>query len=83
MGELSDVAFVMADEPKKARKSTPVERAEPASGDDRLQVIYDAETLIRGAKLWFGVSRPRVAAVLKIHKTDMATREQVENWLKG
>lgn len=83
MGELSDVAFVTAEEPKKAKKSTPVERAEPADGAVPVEPLYDAETLVRGAKLWFGVSRPRVANILKHYKADYATREQVVNWLKG
>lgn len=83
MGELSEVAFVMAEEPKKAKKFTPVEKTEPAEGNEPVEVVYDADTLVRGAKLWFGVSRPRVANILRHYKANEATRAQVVKWLKG
>lgn len=72
---------VLGTEPKV--KSKAAKQASTIPHDpDRVEAIYPAETLIEGAKLWFGKSKPRIAATLKRHGVQAATRTEVENWLK-
>jgi hypothetical protein len=81
MGELGNIEINAGDEIRKAKKAPPVGAQQPTEA--ALEVVYDAATLVKGAKAWFGASRPRVASVLKHGKIESATRSQVKDLLKG
>ena len=81
MAELGNIEINSGDEIKKVKKD-PTPRAEKPTAE-ALEVVYDAETLVRGAKVWFGASRPRIASILKHGKIEKATRAQVSDLLAG
>lgn len=82
MGDIENIVFGEETELKAKSKMAKQASTIPPT-ETGAEAIYPAETLIEGAKLWFGKSRPRVAATLKKHGAVAATKKEVEKWLKG
>lgn len=82
MPELGHIEINSGDELKKVIKKEALPRVAKPTAEE-LEVVYDAETLVRGAKVWFGASRPRIASILKHGKIEKATRAQVSDLLAG
>ena len=81
MAELGNIEINSGNEIRKPKKEAPPRAEKPTA--EALEVVYDAETLVRGAKVWFSASRPRIASILKHGKIEKATRAQVNDLLAG